>query len=123
MIYHFKKQFLLGLMICGSVAIANAQEEADDILGKWEGRNGTVEISKVDDKYIGHPIDSDGTKDEDVEMLSVTYGSDNWTGQLYIQQRDTHADVECKLDDEGNLVLNVSMGFMKREVTWNRLNE
>ena len=122
MIYHFKKQLLLGLMICFSIAIANAQE-ADDILGKWESKNGTVEISKVDDKYIGHPIDSDGAKDENVEMINVAYESDNWTGQLYIQQRDRHADVECALDGEGNLVLNVSMGFMKRELTWTRLDE
>ncbi len=97
----------------------NAQNEKDKIIGVWTTRDAQIEIYKIDNVYIGIPIDSKGEKHPERQILNLEYKKDKWVGKIYSRKRDKTLDVACEVEED-NLLLEVSAGFISRNLEWTR---
>ena len=88
----------------------------------WENgiREGIVEITEVNERFIGNPV-SNGFKDTDVEILNLTYDENIWKGMIYSLEKDRYFYVECEMEDDQMLLLNISVSFVTKELRWVRI--
>jgi len=109
----------LGLMLAAMVSSAQSGEDA--IVGNWNAKAMKVEVYKSGDRYIGNPLGPDGKRNEEVEILNLTYKDNQWVGQLFAVKRERLFDVVCEVEGE-KIVLNIDAGVVSREVEWTRIN-
>ncbi|MGD1844617.1 MAG: hypothetical protein ACFB10_04410 [Salibacteraceae bacterium] len=116
---HIALLFTIALLTLSSTVLA--QSAADKIVGTWDAGEGKVEIQKVDGRYIGYPIKSDGTKVTARELLNVVYQEGQWKGKIYSKKKAEYFDVVCELEGE-KLLLEVSAGWLSKDLEWTRVN-
>ncbi len=100
--------------------MVTAQQTEDDIVGIWDAGERKVEIRKVEDRYIGSPIDTLGVRRDEVEVLNLQYNKGKWKGKLYSVKKDKWMSVECTIKEE-ELELRVKAGIMKKTLNWARV--
>lgn len=110
---------LFGIALCILSFHLPAQENQDQIIGIWDTQDAQIEIYKIDDRYIGIPIDSKGEKHPERQILNLEYKKGQWVGKIYSRRREKTLDVTCNL--QGNkLLLEVSAGYISRNLEWTR---
>ena len=97
-----------------------AQDKRDEIIAVWDAGERKVEIYKVDERYIGNPINSEGKRNPDIEVLNLQYKEGKWVGKIYSKRRGRLLDVECQVEGD-KLLLEVDAGFISRELEWTRI--
>lgn len=98
-----------------------AQDQQDEIIATWETQEAQVEIYKVDDRYIGNPINSEGERNTEIEVLNLKYENEKWVGKIYSKKRGRLLDVSCQV--EGNkLLLEVTARFLSTNLEWAKVN-
>ena len=109
-------------MILSVISIqAFAQDSQDQIIAIWETPEARVEIYKADDRYIGNPVNSEGERNQQIEVLNLEYKDGKWVGKLYSKKRDRSLDVVCKVKGD-KLLLEISAGRFSRDLEWTRAN-
>ncbi len=99
-----------------------AQDKQDKIVAVWHAEENTkVEIYKVDKKYIGNPIDSEGNRKTEIEVLNLEYKEGKWLGKIYSKKRGRLLDVECEVNGD-KLLLEVSARFMSVDLVWTQVS-
>lgn len=97
-----------------------AQDKQDDILAVWDTGEDKVEIYKKDEKYIGNPINSEGERNQQIEVLNLEYKEGKWIGKLYAKRRNRLLDVVCKVKED-KLLLEVGTRFAIRILEWEQV--
>jgi uncharacterized protein (DUF2147 family) len=112
--------FLLLALVCLNAFHLLAQDKKDDIIGKWNTGENTVEIYYHDGRYIGNPLDNNGKLNEDIEILNLEYNQGRWTGKIYAVKRKRLLDTSCKVKGD-TLYLEVKAGRSTRDMEWTRV--
>lgn len=108
-------------MILSVISIqAFAQDSQDDIIAIWETPEARVEIYKADGRYIGNPINSEGQRNQQIEVLNLEYEDGKWVGKIYSKRRDRSLDVVCNVKGD-RLLLEISAGRISRDLEWTRI--
>ena len=98
-----------------------AQDKQDEIIAVWDTGEKKVEIYKVDDRYIGNPINSEGERNPEIEVLNLEYKEEKWVGKIYSQKRGRLLDAECQVEGD-NLLIEVTARFIALDLEWTRVN-
>lgn len=96
-----------------------AQDKQDEIIAVWETDESKVEIYKVDERYIGNPINSEGERNDEIEVLNLQYKEGKWVGKIYSKRRGRLLDVECELEED-KLLLEVTARFVSVGLEWTK---
>lgn len=110
--------FTIALCIVSTYSFA--QDRQDEIVAIWETREAKVEIHKVDDRYIGNPINPEGERNQEIEILNLEYEKGKWVGQIYSRKRNRSLDVVCEVRGD-KLLLEVDAGYISRDLEWTRI--
>lgn len=94
-----------------------AQDKQDEIIAVWEADETKIEIYKVDERYIGNPINSDGERILEIEVLNLEFEKDKWVGKIYSKKRDRLLNVECEVKGD-KLLVKVKARFGSRTLEW-----
>lgn len=89
----------------------------DEIIGTWDAGERSVEIYKVDGRFIGSPIDTLGVRRDEIEILNLEYDRGKWKGKLYSVKNDRLVNVECQIKED-ELHLRVKAGMIRRTLKW-----
>jgi hypothetical protein len=112
---------LFTITFCVISAHLFAQDKQDQIIATWQTREAHVEIYKVDERFIGNPINSEGERNQQIELLNLEYENGKWIGKIYSKGRDRTWDVVCEIKGD-KLLLAVDAGRMSRDLEWTRVN-
>tara|TARA_R110002051_G_scaffold257435_5_gene316419 strand:+ start:11514 stop:11858 length:345 start_codon:yes stop_codon:yes gene_type:complete len=99
-----------------------AQDKQDDIIAIWDAGEAKIEIYKVDEKYIGNPINSKGERNQQIEVLNLEYKDGKWIGKLYSKRRNRLLGVIC-IVKEGKLHLEVNTRLTTRVLEWSQVKQ
>jgi uncharacterized protein (DUF2147 family) len=111
---------LFAIALCILSTHLFAQNNQDEIIATWETQEVQVEIYKVDDRYIGNPINAEGERNTEVEVLNLEYKNGKWVGKIYSKKRGRLLDVACQVD--GNkLLLEVTARFVSADLEWTKI--
>jgi len=116
---YFTHYLVISLSIITSKGFA--QDDQDQIIGFWDTGKAKVEIYESDGRYIGNPINPEGARNEQIEILNLEYKDRKWLGQIFSVERKKRMDVICEVKGE-TLKLEVKAGFMTRDLEWTRTN-
>ncbi len=94
-----------------------AQDKQDEIIAVWDADETKVEIYKVDGRYIGNPINSEGVRNTEIEVLNLKYKNGKWVGKIYSKKRGRLLDVECQVKGD-KLLLEVTARFISTDLEW-----
>lgn len=97
-----------------------AQDKQDEIIAVWDADESKIEIYKVDERYIGNPINSEGQRILEVEVLNLEFKKDKWVGKIYSKKRDRLLNVECEVKGD-KLVLKVKARFTSKTFEWTKV--
>lgn len=111
----------LALVFCLLSVQLFSQEKQDEIIAIWNTGEAEVAIYQVNEWYIGSPINSEGERNSALEILNLKYEKGKWVGKIYSRKRDKLFDVTCEVEED-KLLLEVSIGFMSRDLEWIRVN-
>ena len=98
-----------------------AQDKQDEIIAVWDTGEKKVEIYEVDKRYIGNPINPEGERNPEIEVLNLQYKEGKWVGKIYSQRRGRLLDVECQVEGD-KLLLEVNARFISADLEWARVN-
>ena len=98
-----------------------AQDQSEAIIGVWDTGKTKVEIYKVDKRFIGNPVNPNGERNEQIEILNLEYMEGKWTGKLYSKKKNKLFDVKCQ-KNENILLIEVDAGFITKEVEWTKVD-
>ena len=112
---------LFTITFCVISAHLFAQDKQDEIIAIWETREAKVEIYKAEERFIGNPINSEGKRNQQIELLNLEYENGKWVGKIYSKRRDRMWDVVCVIKGD-KLLLAVDAGRMSRDLEWTRVN-
>ncbi|KYG72378.1 hypothetical protein [Roseivirga echinicomitans] len=108
---------LFTIALCFISTLLLAQDKQDEIIAVWDTGEAKVEIYKVDERYIGNPINPEGKRNTEIEVLNLTYEDGKWVGKIYSKKRGRLLDVECQLKED-KLLLEVTARFVSAELEW-----
>lgn len=96
-------------------------DSSKDIVGVWDTKkdNIKVEIYEKGSRFIGNPIDAEGDRKEDIEMLDLEYEGGKYVGKIFVKKRNRYFDVECEVKGD-KLMLEVSAGMVTKDLEWTR---
>nr|WP_308992710.1 hypothetical protein [Mariniflexile sp. KMM 9835]MDQ8212272.1 hypothetical protein [Mariniflexile sp. KMM 9835] len=97
-----------------------AQDKQEDIVAVWDAGEAKVEIYKKDERYIGNPINSEGNRNQQIEVLNLEYKEGKWIGKLYSRKGNRLLDVVCEVKEK-KLHLEVSTRFATRILEWKQV--
>jgi uncharacterized protein (DUF2147 family) len=109
------------LVLCTVSSQLFAQDKPDQIIGVWDTREAQIEIYRADGKYIGIPMDQNGERRPEREILNLEHDNGKWVGKIYSRERNRSLDVICEVEDN-KLLLEVSAGLISRNLEWTRAN-
>lgn len=112
---------MFAIALCIVSTYSFGQDRQDEIVAIWETREAKVEIHKVKDRYIGNPINPEGERNREIEILNLEYKNSKWVGKIYSKRRDRTWDVVCEIKGD-KLLLEVDAGRMSRDLEWTRAN-
>lgn len=96
------------------------QDQQDEIVAVWITADETkVEIYKEGNTYLGNPINSEGERNTEIEVLDLEYKEDKWVGKIYSKKRGRLLDVECQVEGD-KLLLEVTARFISADLEWSR---
>lgn len=98
-----------------------AQDKQDEIIAVWDTGERKVEIHKVDESYIGNPINPEGERNPEIEVLNLQYREGKWVGKIYSKRRGRLLDVVCQVEGD-ELLLEVNGRFISADLKWFRVN-
>jgi len=116
-----KTVLLLAFIALGLLTHTFAQNTQDAITGMWDAGKANVEVRQVGNRFIGNPINPQGQRNEQIEVLNLEYDDGKWVGKIYNKEKDRLFDVVCRVKEQ-KLLLKVSAGFRSKEVEWTRVN-
>lgn len=97
-----------------------AQDKQDEIVAVWDTGETKVEIYKAGNTYLGNPINSDGKRNTEIEVLNLEYKEDKWVGKIYSKKRGRLLDVECLVEGD-KLLLEVNARFITADLEWSQV--
>jgi hypothetical protein len=112
--------YLFTITLCVISTHLFAQDKQNEIIAIWDTREAQVEIYKVDDRYIGNPINPEGERNSEIEILNLEYENGKWVGNIFSQKRNRSLDVVCEIEGD-KLLLEVSAGRISRDLKWTRV--
>lgn len=96
------------------------QDQQDEIVAVWITADETkVEIYKEGNVYLGNPINSEGERNMEIEVLNLEYKEGKWVGKIYSKKRGRLLDVECQVESD-KLLLEVTARFISADLEWSR---
>ncbi|SDM32428.1 hypothetical protein [Kriegella aquimaris] len=96
------------------------QDEQNEIVAVWTTADETkVEIYKEGNIYLGNPINAEGERNTDIEVLNLKYQEGKWVGKIYSKKRERLLDVECQMEGD-KLNLKVTARFISADLQWSR---
>lgn len=108
------------ITLCILSSISFAQDKQDDIVAVWDAGETKVEIYKVDEKYIGNPINTEGERNSEIEILNLEYKKGKWVGKIYSKRRNKLFDAECEVEGDV-LFVKVDAGLRTRKFEWSKV--
>ena len=79
---------LILMIITVASADSFSQNNSDAIISVWDTDKGLVEIYQNNDSFIGNPIDANGNKNKQVEILKLVYSDSEWKGKIYNKKKN-----------------------------------
>ncbi|SNR39494.1 hypothetical protein SAMN04488009_1346 [Maribacter sedimenticola] len=96
------------------------QDEQNEIVAVWITPDEIkVEIYKEGTRYIGSPINSEGERNTEIEVLNLEYKEGKWSGKIFSKKRERLLDVECQVEGD-KLHLEVTARFISADLQWSR---
>lgn len=108
------------IILCILSTNVQAQGKKDQIIGVWDTGKANVEVHKEGNAYLGNPINSKGERNDQIEVLNLTYTDGKWVGKIYSKKRGRLLDVECQIKGE-TLLLEVSTRLRTVGLEWARV--
>lgn len=96
-----------------------SQDKQDEIVAFWDTGETKIEIYKEGNTYLGNPINSDGERNQEIEVLNLEYKEGKWVGKIYSKKRSRLLDVVCEVKED-KLLLKVSARFITGNLEWSR---
>ena len=112
--------YLFTITLCVISTHLSAKDKEDEIIAVWDTGETKVEIYKVDERYIGNPINPEGERNAEIEVLNLKYKEGKWVGKIYSERRGRLLDVECQLEGD-KLLLEVTARFISLDLEWTRV--
>jgi hypothetical protein len=97
-----------------------AQDRQDEIVAVWKAEETNVEIYKEGNIYLGNPINAEGKRNTEIEVLNLKYKESKWVGKIYSKKRGRPLDVECQVEGD-TLHLEVTAHFISADLVWSRV--
>ena len=73
-----------------------AQDNQDEIVAVWNTADETkVEIYKEGNIYLGNPINPEGKRNTEIEVLKLEYKEGKWVGKIYSKKK--RKVVRCRM--------------------------
>ncbi len=98
-----------------------AQDKQNEIIAVWDTGERKVEIHKVGERYIGNPVNPEGERNPEIEVLNLEYKEGKWAGKIYSKKRGRLLDVECQIEGD-KLLLEVTARFISLDLEWTRVD-
>ncbi len=98
-----------------------SQDKQDDIIAIWQTQEAQVEIYKAGDRYLGNPINPEGERNTEIEVLNLKYENGQWVGKIYSKKRGSLLDVTCQVEGD-KLLLEVTARFVSADLEWTKVN-
>lgn len=111
---------LFTIILCVVSTQLFAQDQQDQIIATWESQEAQVEIYTVDDRYIGNPINQEGERNTEIEVLNLEYKNGEWVGEIYSKKRGRLLDVVCQVEGD-KLLLEVTGRFVSADLEWSKV--
>ena len=108
------------IALCITSSVSFAQDKQDDIIAVWNAGETKVEIYKADEKYIGNPVNAEGERNPEIEILNLEYKKGKWVGKIYSKRRSKLFDVECQVKEDV-LLVKVDAGLRSRTLEWSKV--
>ncbi len=115
-----KLSIAITLLLCVVSVPLLAQNKSDAIIGIWSTGDKDIEVVKTNNKYIGNPVNADGTKNTAAKVLDLVYKDGKWVGKIHSKERKRYYEVECEVKGS-ELLLEISAGFMTKNLEWTRI--
>lgn len=103
-----------------NVFAQDKQDKQDEIVAVWDTGETKVEIYKEDNAYLGNPINSEGERNQQIEVLKLEYKEGKWVGKIYSKKRGRLLDVVCEVKGD-KLLLEVSARFITGNLEWSQV--
>lgn len=116
-----KINYLFAFALCIISTLLFSQDKQDEIIAVWQTQEAQVEIYKVGDRYIGNPINPEGERNTEIEVLNLKYEKDKWVGKIYSKKRGRLLDVVCQLEAD-KLLLEVTARFVSADLEWTKVD-
>ena len=113
-------QYWFMVVLCAINTPLFAQQKPDDIIAVWDTGEKKVEIYKVAESYLGNPIDAEGERNTEIEVLNLKFTEGKWVGKIYSKRRGRLLDVACQLEGD-KLLLAVTGRFVELDLVWARV--
>ncbi|MFL9837002.1 hypothetical protein ABS768_05790 [Flavobacterium sp. ST-75] len=97
-----------------------AQNKQDEIVAVWDTGEIKVEIYKKDRKYIGNPINSEGERNQQIEVLNLEYKEGKWVGKIYSKKRGRLLDAQCQVKGD-KLLIEITARLISANLKWSRV--
>lgn len=117
-----KNNLLITILLLVTSTHLFAQDKQDEIVAVWDAGEAKVEIYKVDEKYIGNPINSEGERNQQIEVLNLEYKNGKWIGKLYSKRRNRMLDVVCEVKQD-KLHLEINTRLATRVLEWSQVTQ
>ena len=111
---------LFTLTFCVMSTHLFAQDKQDEIIAVWDTGESKVEIYKADDRYLGNPVNEEGERNPEIEVLNLQYKEGKWVGKIYSEKRGRLLDVACQVEGD-KLLLGVTARFISLDLEWARV--
>jgi uncharacterized protein (DUF2147 family) len=112
---------MFAIALCVISSHLFAQDKQDEIVAIWETPEAKVEIHQVKNRYIGNPINPEGEKNQEIDILNLEYKNGKWVGKIYSMKRDKTWPVVCEIKGD-KLLLMINAGRVSRDLEWIKSN-
>lgn len=104
------------------IFLVSFMSKAQSLEGVWDTgqENTTVEIKSVDGVYQGKVVRSDKAKAGKLMLVDITEEGDVYEGKVYSIKKEKWYDATLELNNDV-LNITVSVGFLSKEVQWNKM--
>lgn len=119
-----KPLLMILIFIAGILTAANAQTNADAVLGKWtnDEKNRVIEFVKTGDKYNAvikeAPDNSIVGKNQ---LTDLVHKNGSYSGKVYLPKKGKSYPCTVSIKSDGSLELTAKAGFMSKSQTWTRV--
>lgn len=119
-----KPLLMMLVFIAGLFTAADAQTNADAVLGKWtnEDKSRVIEFIKNGDNYNAVIKEApDNSMVGKNQLTDLVYKNGSYSGKVYLPKKGKSYPCTVSLKSNGSLELTAKAGFMSKSQIWTRV--